>query len=74
MHEKNITDPENSSFDEEAAIEAAQERSNVPQLRDILKREHDEALKGKPRDIAFEKWGSDIELQILLDLEKQKIS
>jgi hypothetical protein len=71
MHEKTIADPENSSFDEDAAIEAAQERSNVPHLRDILKREHDELLKGRPLDIAFEKWGADIELQILLDLEKK---
>jgi hypothetical protein len=36
---------EDLAFDEEAAIEAAQERSAVPHLRDILKREHDEKLK-----------------------------
>jgi hypothetical protein len=74
MRKKPIPDPDSSSFDEDVAIEAAQERSNVPQLRDILNREHDEVLKGKPRDIAFEKWGADIELQIMLDLEEQKIS
>jgi hypothetical protein len=73
MHDKTISDPE-GAFDEEAAIEAAQERCAVPQLRDILKREHDEVLKGKPRNIALEKWGDDIEAQILADLEKRKRS
>ena len=73
MHDQAISDPENL-FDEEAAIEAAQERSAVPHLRDILKREHEEVLKGKPRNIALEKWGAEIEADILADLEKQKRS
>jgi|HubBroStandDraft_1064217.scaffolds.fasta_scaffold993532_2 hypothetical protein len=73
MHDKTISDPEDS-LDEEAAIEAAQERSAVPHLRDILKREHEEVLKGKPRNIALEKWGTEIEADILADLEKRKRS
>jgi hypothetical protein len=40
---------------EEAAIEAAQEGSAVLHLRDILKIEHDEMLKGRPRDAALKK-------------------
>jgi len=44
MHDETISDPENS-FDEEAAIEPAQERSAVPHMRDMLKREYDEVLK-----------------------------
>jgi hypothetical protein len=71
MHDKKISDPEDL-FDEEAAIEAAQERSAVPHLRDILTREHDEVLKGKPRNIALEKWGAEIEADILADLENHK--
>jgi len=71
MHDKTISTPQDS-FDEEAAIEAAQERSAVPHLREMLKREHDEVLKGKPRNIALEKWGAEIEAQILADIEKQK--
>jgi hypothetical protein len=73
MQDKKISDPEDS-LDEEAAIEAAQERSAVPHLRDILKRERDEVLKGKPRNIALEKWGAEIEADILADLEKRKRS
>jgi len=71
MREKTISDPE-GSFDEEAAIAAAQERSAVPHLRDMLKREHDEVLKGRPRNIALEKWGAEIEADILADLENHK--
>jgi hypothetical protein len=73
MQDKKISDPEDSR-DEEATIEAAQERSAVPHLRDILKREHEEVLKGKPRNIALEKWGAEIETDILADLEKRKRS
>lgn len=58
-------------YDEDAAIEAALERSAVPPLRDVLKREHDETLRGRPRDVALEKWGADIEEQILRDLQKR---
>jgi hypothetical protein len=57
-------------YDEEAAIEAALERCAVPPLRDVLKREHDETLRGRPRDEALEKWGADIEEQILRYLQK----
>jgi hypothetical protein len=71
MHDQKISDPENS-FDEEATIEAAQERSAVPHLRDILKLEHYEVLKGRPCNIALEKWGAEIEAQILADLENHK--
>ena len=51
-----MTDADNFVFDEETAIEAAQERSTIPHLREVLKREHDEILKGKPRDGALENW------------------
>ncbi|MGA7077080.1 MAG: hypothetical protein WBQ43_05115 [Terriglobales bacterium] len=71
MHDKKISGPEDS-FDEEAAIEAAQERSAVPHLRDVLKREHEEVLKGRPRNIALDKWGAEIEAEIMADIEKQK--
>jgi len=47
-------------YDEEAAMEAAQERSAVPPLREVLKR-HGERLKGRPRDEPLEKWGGEIE-------------
>jgi hypothetical protein len=57
-------------YDEEAAIEAALERCAVPPLRDVLMREHDETLRGRPRDEALEKWGADIEEQIVRDLQR----
>jgi hypothetical protein len=59
-------------YDEEAAIEAAQERSAAPDLRDVLRREYDEILKGRPRDVALEKWGAEIEAQIERDLARSK--
>jgi hypothetical protein len=68
MHEKPIADLTDSSFDEEAASEAALERTAVPHLREVLKREHDEMLKGRPRDVALEKWGPEIDEMILRDL------
>jgi hypothetical protein len=71
MHDKKISDPEDL-FDEEAAIEAAQERSDVPHLRDMLKCEHDEVLIGRPRNIALEKLDAKIEADILADLENHK--
>jgi len=52
-------------YDEEEAIEAAPERSDVPHFRDVLRREHDEHLKGRPRNLAREKWGPEIEAEIL---------
>jgi hypothetical protein len=56
--------------DEDAAIEAAQERSAVAHLREVLKREHNEVLRGRPRDEALGKWGPEIEAEILRDLYK----
>jgi hypothetical protein len=55
-------------YDEEAAIEAAQERSAMPHLREVLKQEHSERLKGRPRDVALEDWGPEIEAWILGEL------
>ncbi len=59
------------SKQEEAAMEAARERSAVPHLRDMLKREYDEAQK-RPRNEALEKWGPMIEDEILRDLERER--
>jgi hypothetical protein len=56
------------AYDKEAAIEAAQERSAVPHLRDVFRREDDEALKGSPRDKAQEKWRAAIEAEVRRDL------
>jgi hypothetical protein len=58
-------------YDEEAAIEAAMERSAAPSLRDVLKREHDDVLKGRPRDEALEMWSAEIEAEILSELHKR---
>jgi len=63
---------EDDSFDEDAAMEAAQEVSTVPHPGDILKMEHDRILKGYPRDVALEKWGPEIEEMILRDIELRK--
>lgn len=49
-------------------MEAARERSAVPHLRDVLKREHDEA---RPRNVAMEKLGSTLEEQILRSFRRQ---
>lgn len=57
-------------YDEEEAIEAARAQSAVPHLRDVLRREQDEILKGRPRDTALEKWGPEIEAEILNHLYK----
>jgi type III secretory pathway component EscR len=64
-----MTDPEDLTFDEEAAVEAAQERRAVPHLRDFLKREQDRLLKGYSRDVALEKWGPELEEMMMRDLE-----
>jgi len=68
MREKSSADLTDSSFDEEAAFEAALERTAVPHLREVLRREHDEILKGKPRNVALEKRGDEIDEMILSDL------
>jgi hypothetical protein len=69
LQEDTMVEPEDITFDQEAAMEAAQERSAVPHLRDFLKREHDRLLKGYPRDVALEKWGPELEEMIMRDLE-----
>ena len=61
---------EDFAFDEEAAIEAAQERSAVPHLRDILKREHDEMLKRGPINARVEKRILELDELIARDLPR----
>ena len=61
----------NDSYDEQAAMDAAQLRSAEPPLRDILKREHDEAQK-RPRNEALEIWGDALEGIVLRDLERRR--
>lgn len=56
-------------FDEEAAIEAAFERGAVPRLRSVLEVERERVVKGHKPDIALEKWGPQIEEEILRDIE-----
>jgi hypothetical protein len=51
-------------YDEEAAIDAAQERSAAPHLREVLKREYYERLKGYPNNVALEEWGPEVEAMI----------
>jgi hypothetical protein len=53
------------------SMEAARERCAEPHLRDVLKREHDEA-QGRPRNEALEKWGPVIENEIERDLERER--
>jgi hypothetical protein len=50
--------------------EAAQWLDAEPKLRDVLKREYDEHLKGRPRNLALERWGEEIEQQILRESEE----
>jgi hypothetical protein len=54
-----------------AAIEAAWERTAIPHPRELLRREHDERLKGRPRDVALENWGPDIEEEMMRELWRQ---
>jgi hypothetical protein len=56
-------------FDEEAAMEAAFERNAVPRVWSVLEVERNRVAKGHRPDIALEKWGPEIEEQILRDLE-----
>ena len=58
---------EDLAFDEEAAIEIAQERSAVPHL---LKREHDELLKREPTNARVEKRMLELDEMIACDLRK----
>jgi hypothetical protein len=62
---------ESELYDEEAAIEAAQERSAAPHLRVVLKREYYVRLKGYPRNVALENWGPEIESWIQDELYKR---
>jgi hypothetical protein len=64
-------DPEALTFDEEAAIEAAQE-SAIAHPRDVLKREHERMLKGHPHDVALEKWGPELEEMMMWELLESK--
>jgi hypothetical protein len=69
MQDKPGAEARDSSFDEEAAIEAAQERSAIPHLREVIRREDDEILKGRLRNEALEKWwGQELEEMILRNL------
>jgi hypothetical protein len=52
-----MTDAEDLTFDEEAAMEAVRERS-VPHPRDILKREHDRILRSSEVIGATWRWRS----------------
>jgi hypothetical protein len=58
--------------EETQLMQEAFERCAAPHPRDLLKREYDEYLKGRPRDIALEKWGPEIEAQILRGLRTVK--
>jgi hypothetical protein len=51
-------------------MEEAHERCAIPPLREMLRREYDERLRGRPRDKALEKWGPGIEAEILEDLHR----
>jgi hypothetical protein len=53
------------------SMERAREQAAAPPLRDVLKREHDEAQR-RPRNEALEKWGPIIEEQIERDLERTR--
>ena len=53
----------------DAAMEAAWQRCAMPHPRDILCRQYEEELlKGRPRNAALEKWGPEIEAEIIRDL------
>jgi hypothetical protein len=43
--------------------EVPPERCAALYPRDLLKREYDEYLKGRPSDTALEKWSADIEVR-----------
>jgi hypothetical protein len=49
---------------------AAQWLDAEPKLRDVLKREYDEHRKGRPRNLALERWEAEIEAEILRGLEE----
>jgi hypothetical protein len=53
------------------AIAEARQNPGVLHLRDMIKREHDEAQK-RPRNEALEKWGAIIEEQMQRDMQRQE--
>jgi len=64
-----MTDAEDLTFDEEAAMEAARESNAVLDPRDLQNAEQYRILKGHRRDLALEKWGPEIEEMMMRDLE-----
>jgi len=54
------------------AMEAASEQAAMSPLRDVLKREYDEAQK-RPRNIALEKWGQSIDEIIERDMDAEGV-
>jgi len=63
-----MTDSSHAPFDEEAAMDAAREK-NAASLRDVLRREHDERLRGRKHDERVEKRMLEIDEEIARDLE-----
>ena len=53
------------------SMERTREQGAALSLRDVLKREHDEAQR-RPHNEALEKWGPMIEEQIERDLERAR--
>ncbi len=53
------------------SMQAAQEQAAAPPLRDILKREYNEA-QGRQRNEALEKWGPTIEEMIERDMRRRQ--
>jgi hypothetical protein len=51
------------------SMQSAREEAAVPPLRDVLKREYDDA-QNRPRNEALEKWGLMIEAEIERDLQR----
>ena len=66
-----MTEAENLTFNEEAGMEAPQERSAVPHVRDILKRGHDKMLKRPPQDAGLEMCMMEIDETLLRDLHSE---
>jgi hypothetical protein len=58
--------------DLDATIEAALERCAVPHPRDMMRRQHDERVKEWMRDIALDKWGPEIEEEVVLEMERKQ--
>jgi hypothetical protein len=54
----------------DAEMCGAWERCAAPNLRDVLRREYDEMLKGRPCNVALGKWGPECEEMIERDQER----